>query len=588
MRAKGVAGFNPRKYSILLLFLFAFVDVALAANHYVWCGASGSKTGTDFTNAYTDLPASLTRGDTYYVAGSNTCTYGAHTFNDPLSGTSVISILHATASANSGVAGWQSSFGTTPAKWPKAVAYSFGKSVWIIEQGYYTFDGEFGTVGTSEPTTGTFGFYVAQTGDSVVAICLDGTVNSTVLNSITLNHIEVDGSPMNINQLVNGSYALLAIPKTGMRSVSGLSMYEDYAHDWENAFLQLHSPTNLTVDHSWFSRIMSNAGAHGNGVAVNPGVNETASNLTFSNDTWEDACGTSVLTFMNGTVNNIVVYGNTMFQTTATMIYPGGTSPVFCDSDGQIGDLGPGNAISTGVRIYNNTFYNGTAVARSGVFFFNPNSTNIVQSNNLFVNNQYSSLTTGCTGCSEDHNTVINQYNGGGFACGGAGDSCQGTSKTITSASVTSNVADVLLSSGHGLSIGSQVLVMGSQVNSTTPCGVDTYYPYPTVSNVVSSTEFQYTVQQAVPNATCQAGVGVLIASPVTQPFSSPSSKTFTLSGEAVDAHLDDGISLSSPYNIDPLGLTRGVDGTWERGAYELLGSQQVPAAPTGLSAIVQ
>ena len=38
------------------------------ANRYVREAAAGANDGTDWTNAYTTLPASLTRGDTYYVA----------------------------------------------------------------------------------------------------------------------------------------------------------------------------------------------------------------------------------------------------------------------------------------------------------------------------------------------------------------------------------------------------------------------------------------------------------------------------------------------------------------------------------------
>ncbi|MGD1082667.1 MAG: hypothetical protein ABR881_30500 [Candidatus Sulfotelmatobacter sp.] len=594
MRAEDVTGFKIWKYSILLLFLLAFTGVSVAANHYVWCGATGSATGADFTNAYADLPASLVRGDTYYIAGSASCSYGAHTFNDALSGTSVISILHATASANSGVAGWQASFGTTPAEWLTSQAYRGWTVLWIIQQGYYTFDGELGTTGTTEPTSGTFGLYLHKTGDGVVPVYLDGSTNGAVLYNITLNHAEIDGSPMNVGNLVNGANGLMTVQSSGLQSVSGLSLHEVYMHDMETGFLQMHAPANLTVDHSWFSRLMYTASAHGNGVAINPyDGGYSASNLTFSNDTWEDVCGTSVITVMTGTISGLVIYGNTFFQTTNTEIFPGATNPSFCNGDGQIGDLGVGNGssnsgggLTTSATIYNNTFYSGSTSGGSGVFFTNTNSTNIVQTNNLFVNNQNLYLTMSCNGCSEDHNTVLNQNLGYLFPCTGTGDSCQGTSKTLTSASVTSNVADVVISSGHGLSLGSPVLVIGSNVTNTTPCGIDTYYPYPTVSNVVSGTEFKYTVQQTVPNATCQAGYGVLFPSPVAQPFSSPGAKTFTLSSETIDPHLNDGTTLPAPYNVDPLGLTRGADGTWERGAFEFVNGGGAPAPPTDLQAI--
>jgi hypothetical protein len=585
MCVEEVPEFKIWKFSLLLLFLLALPGVSLAANHYVWCGASGGNTGADFTNAYTDLPSSLTRGDTYYVAGSSSCSYGAHKFNDALSGTSVISILHATASANSGVAGWQSSFGTTPAEW-LTTSGSPARWFWTINQGYYTFDGEFGSVGTTEPTSGTFGFYFHQSGDNVAFIILDCLSSPTSVSHIVLNYIEADGSPLNFNNLSNGAGVIQTNPEASA-NYSTVSMTENYFHDMETGFLQLHSVNNWTVDHTWSARSMSSPTVHGNGVAINPATGESSSNLTFSDDTFQDVCGTSVITSMNGTVSNLVVYGSTFFQTKNTTIYPGSTAPVYCNGDGQIGDLGTSGAVTTGVTIYNNTFYNGSTSGASGVYFFNPSASNIVQTNNLFVNENNLYLTTTGAGDSEDHNTVINSPRGYLFTCSGTGDSCQGTDIALRSASVTSNVADVVTASAHGLSVGSPVLLLGSQVNSTNTCGIDTYYPYPTVSNVKSSTEFQYTVQQTVPNATCQAGVGYLFPSPVAQPFSSLSGNTFTLSSDTVDPHLNDGTTLSAPYNIDPLGVTRGSNGNWDRGAYQFL-SSQAPVAPTGLTAIVQ
>jgi hypothetical protein len=56
-----------------------------------------------------------------------------------------------------------------------------------------------------------------------------------------------------------------------------------------------------------------------------------------------------------------------------------------------------------------------------------------------------------------------------------------------------------------------------------------------------------------------------------------------------VDTHLNDGASLSSPYNTDFAGNTRGADGTWERGAYEFNTTDPPkPDPPTKLTATVQ
>lgn len=42
------------------------------------------------------------------------------------------------------------------------------------------------------------------------------------------------------------------------------------------------------------------------------------------------------------------------------------------------------------------------------------------------------------------------------------------------------------------------------------------------------------------------------------------------------------GVNLGSPYNVDPDGISRGADGTWDTGAYEF--ASGVPATSTGLS----
>lgn len=572
---------------LLVLSLVAFPSASLATNHYVWCGATGRKTGADFTDAYTDLPVSLTRGDTYYVAGSSSCSYGAHTFNDALSETTVISILHAT-SAQSGVVGYASSMATTSARW----LTTSGRTIWHIDTGYYVFNGEFGSVGTAEPTMGTFGFYLANSADGITGIEVDSSVNNATISNLTFDHIEANGGPLNITNLNTGSEAFFAKWPFGASftySTANVSFYEDYFHDWETGIFQLNAPSYYTVDHSWMARILFTHSTHGNGAAINPGGStENATNLTFSNDTWEDICGTSAITLMNGTIKKIVIYGNTFFQRTNTEIFPGTSTPTECNGDGQIGDLGnTGQPGVDGAFIYNNTFYNCSTGGRCGVDFTNPTATNIVQTDNLFVNNENVRVTTSCAGCIDSYNTFINSELQGAYRCTGTGDSCQGISTVLSSASVTSNVADVVISSGHGLSLGTPVLVMSSQVSGGAPCGIDTYYPYPRVSEIVSSTEFKYKVQQVVPDARCQAGRGVIFASPITSPFPSTTSTNLTLSADTVAMHLNDGVTLPSPYNVDPNGTPRGTNGHWDRGAYQFLGAPLLDP-PTHLTVRVE
>src|ERR1700730_9801218 len=70
----------------MIVLIVANPKTSLAANHYVWCGGANNGDGSTLQSArsvggvgaYADLPASLTRGDTYYTAGDPTCTYPPH------------------------------------------------------------------------------------------------------------------------------------------------------------------------------------------------------------------------------------------------------------------------------------------------------------------------------------------------------------------------------------------------------------------------------------------------------------------------------------------------------------------------------
>ncbi|MCG8511874.1 MAG: hypothetical protein MI741_21880, partial [Rhodospirillales bacterium] len=62
-------------------------------------------------------------------------------------------------------------------------------------------------------------------------------------------------------------------------------------------------------------------------------------------------------------------------------------------------------------------------------------------------------------------------------------------------------------------------------------------------------------------------------------PFVNLAGKDFRLSSPT-----NPGQTLSTPYNTDPLGTTRGSDGTWDRGAYEYTGGSPPPPTSTTFS----
>lgn len=99
---------HPFWVATLSLALSLLAMSAPAANRYVRAGATGNGSGSDWNNAYTSLPATLVRGDTYYVADGN---YPGYVFTTPASGTTFIYVKKATLDDHGTDTGWQASYG---------------------------------------------------------------------------------------------------------------------------------------------------------------------------------------------------------------------------------------------------------------------------------------------------------------------------------------------------------------------------------------------------------------------------------------------------------------------------------------------
>lgn len=114
---------------LILAALLLSISLCSAATRYVRAGATGAGTGTDWTDAYSSLPASLVRGDTYYVAGGS---YPSYTLTTAQSGTSTITIKKATASDHGTETGWVASYGTSQAVW---TGFFHIRAPWIVFDG---------------------------------------------------------------------------------------------------------------------------------------------------------------------------------------------------------------------------------------------------------------------------------------------------------------------------------------------------------------------------------------------------------------------------------------------------------------------
>ena len=159
---------------VLLLTIVILSTSALAATHYVRAGANGNGSGSDWANAYSSVPGSLVRGDTYYVAGGS---YGSLTLKD--SGTSMITLLHPTASNHGTDTGWNTAYA--------------GEAIWTdieLSASDYTIDGVTGG-GPGSWASG-FGFAVKMPANGGQAHAVGVTASSNVSN-INLRHMDIQG-----------------------------------------------------------------------------------------------------------------------------------------------------------------------------------------------------------------------------------------------------------------------------------------------------------------------------------------------------------------------------------------------------------
>lgn len=140
---------NKSKYCFLVSFFLMLLvsNTAFAANKYVRDGATGANNGSDWTNAYTSLPAILVRGDTYYIADGS---YPSYTVDDAVSGTLYITIRKATNSDHGTDIGWNVLYGDGQA----IFNYGAQGSAITISTSYVDFDGVVG--GGSDQST--YGF----------------------------------------------------------------------------------------------------------------------------------------------------------------------------------------------------------------------------------------------------------------------------------------------------------------------------------------------------------------------------------------------------------------------------------------------
>src|SRR5579864_6394310 len=99
-----------RRVPVFLLLVAVLMVVASrraeAGCHVVTSAGAGTKNGADWNNAMAGVPATLVRGDIYYLADG---IYSPYTFTTPDSGTTPVTIKKAVAADHCIETGWNAS-----------------------------------------------------------------------------------------------------------------------------------------------------------------------------------------------------------------------------------------------------------------------------------------------------------------------------------------------------------------------------------------------------------------------------------------------------------------------------------------------
>jgi hypothetical protein len=337
--------------SIMKTLLIAVVAVLLlgansawAANRFVRAGAAGAGNGTDWTNAYSALPDTLVRGDTYYIAGGS---YPAYTFDDPQSGTLLITIKKATAADHGTDAGWQASYGTAQATFNSTLRFATGN---------YVLDGQ-----TRNESNwfdgGSYGIRIAHNNQDQNIIISGGSASS----NITVKHVFVDAIYQNLPTSTTLRRYAIDTDTYGGSVATGLVFTRMYVYGSNNVWF-LRTTDGTILEYSASDGVTGNSANHGE--IVN--LYYSGNNAVIRYNHWRNA-------FLSGggTALVAITYAD-------GMQFYGNVAQNFQVGDGAVGFNG---YYSSRNRVYNNTFVGGKAASGTA---WGSGSDNLVF-NNLWV-----------------------------------------------------------------------------------------------------------------------------------------------------------------------------------------------------------
>lgn len=256
----------------------------VSTNHYIRSNATGLNNGSDWTNAYITLPATLIRGDVYYMADGD---YPTYKVDDAISGISVITIKKAIIADHGTDTGWDNTFGDGQA----VFAAPFN-----IITSFVVFDGVAGS--GSDPTS--YGFKLTATNCAVDNNSMLGMppmgYYALSFSDITVSHISLIHCGSGYDTEQRGIYSFST-------SVSNMKVTHTYVKDASTNMLLKW--INGEISHNYFAGNWSSAYSHGQQIDfVGP-----SSNVTVKNNIFKDSTVFAIMTH-NANNNYYKIYNN--------------------------------------------------------------------------------------------------------------------------------------------------------------------------------------------------------------------------------------------------------------------------------------
>ncbi|MBN1602842.1 MAG: hypothetical protein JW915_14630 [Chitinispirillaceae bacterium] len=319
--------------------------------HYIRSDATGANNGSSWENAWTEVPDSLERGHTYFIADGN---YQKVIFDVDEEDSKFIFLKKATPENHGSDAGWDNSYGDG-----QAVFQAEDGMILTFRNGFYDFDGQTGSGIAGH------GFKTKALSDALTySILADSTYKDDDEINSYINVYRTEMQLAGCERIPDVTGSGRGFQVRGVLSHSILSHV--YIHDLPGIpIYYVNNSFDNIIEYSHVARNHSDSVSHAEAIQTHTGAEFNIVRYSY----WEDIEGSSVLRLKN----DWDVYGNIIYNSSNYPSYGQNGSGV---SQGAVS--GTGN-----LRFYNNTTVDIQYGYNAG--YYNTGDGNEVY-NNLWVN----------------------------------------------------------------------------------------------------------------------------------------------------------------------------------------------------------